>query len=803
MLCAGALLPVLAVNEVDFFFGAEETPNTAVPSATVKTDSEMEALLQRANQFAQQERYDLATILWQQVIDRSSDVVFTRDEWVRKTLEHRYQKYRGITSDIESTIATLPPAGLEGYRLKADGEARAILRRAGAEGREVALAEVVRRYFLSSQGDDAAFELACLKLDRFEFLPAARLLLKLRSAYPDSEIAKEEVTVRLLAANARLGDIAGAKELLAELKESNMASDVVNLVAADLAQVESATASGIASGGDGGWKMPFGNAARTGVMQNVPAQTASAENLGIAWEQGFDLRLPESWPELPMRNIDPYSASRLQPNSRVIRWNNLNQGNTRQPEAKPEEPPTLVEEWTGRDMMPTGQFVVDGDRAFFKTHFHTASMDLKTGDVNWLGFRNLYPMDAHSYNVLRYAAYGRSAETPLGMEASELFADKVHQGMTMTGDLLLSFQGAPSDFSEETEQNDNLRARQLQFGNLGVMGGRTRENRLVAYHANSGKVSWLRYEGDGQFDAGLDVSFAGSAVPYGSMILVPVHHGAALWVYALESETGKTLWRSFLANEPAEYCSGNSPVAIAVEGGDAYVASGAGLIFSIDAISGALNWAIAYMRSAEIEDAAENRRFRRTMENPSDMLIGWEEEIVIPHGQTLIFAGSDYDALAAFDRRTGELLWDTPRVPVLGDAASRYVLGVNNGRVFVAGDEVVRCYKATGGKLLWKRRIDRSYARGILTADGIYIPQMGHIAVLSPEDGKVIKRISVESGGEENEPVGNLYSTKEGILVFGSKRIYTLAPKPRSAEQKEPPVKLPEVEETEDEREPG
>ena len=152
---------------------------TMVEGASLKTDAEANDLLARAEQFARQGRYDLASKLWQSVIDSSNDLMFTRDEWVEKTLEHEYQRYRSVSRDIEATIANLPREGREGYRVKADAEAKLIMERPGNNDSEAALAEVVRRYFISSLGDDAAFELACLKLDRYEFLPAIRLLDKI------------------------------------------------------------------------------------------------------------------------------------------------------------------------------------------------------------------------------------------------------------------------------------------------------------------------------------------------------------------------------------------------------------------------------------------------------------------------------------------------------------------------------------------------------------------------------------------------------------------------------------------------
>ena len=104
-----------------------KTSRALVEGASLKTDAEVNELLARADQFASQGRYDLAAKLWQTVIDSSNDLMFTRDEWVEKTLEHEYQRYRSVSRDIESTIASLPKEGKEGYRLKADAEAKLVM----------------------------------------------------------------------------------------------------------------------------------------------------------------------------------------------------------------------------------------------------------------------------------------------------------------------------------------------------------------------------------------------------------------------------------------------------------------------------------------------------------------------------------------------------------------------------------------------------------------------------------------------------------------------------------------------------
>ena len=64
------------------------------------------------------------------------------------------------------------------------------------ERQEEVLAEVARRYFLSSLGDDAAYQRACLALDRYDFVTASSLLTRLLTSHPDVSIPHEEMLLR-------------------------------------------------------------------------------------------------------------------------------------------------------------------------------------------------------------------------------------------------------------------------------------------------------------------------------------------------------------------------------------------------------------------------------------------------------------------------------------------------------------------------------------------------------------------------------------------------------------------------------
>ena len=93
----------------------------------LKTDPDLDVLLQRADQFAVAGRFDLASSLWQKVIDESNDAVISKEAWNQETLHHQYRLYRPVQDQIEATLAALPEEALRVYRVQADGEAAALL----------------------------------------------------------------------------------------------------------------------------------------------------------------------------------------------------------------------------------------------------------------------------------------------------------------------------------------------------------------------------------------------------------------------------------------------------------------------------------------------------------------------------------------------------------------------------------------------------------------------------------------------------------------------------------------------------
>ena len=118
----------------------------------------------------------MAAALWQKLLNEAGDLLIA-EEVVKPvaTTSTPLLIYRPVRERVEQRMIQ-SPAALAAYRTTADAEAAALLAKVTPEQEEKALAEVVRRFFLSSQGDEAAFKLACLALDRWDFVAANRLL---------------------------------------------------------------------------------------------------------------------------------------------------------------------------------------------------------------------------------------------------------------------------------------------------------------------------------------------------------------------------------------------------------------------------------------------------------------------------------------------------------------------------------------------------------------------------------------------------------------------------------------------------
>jgi outer membrane protein assembly factor BamB len=738
--------------------------------AALKTDPEQQRLLKRAEQCVEDDRLDLAAVLWQKVLDEAGDTLMVNKiiEPLGPTSSTPLMIYTSLSQQVERTLARLPPAALDAYRTSADAEARALLAAAGPDGQEDALAQVVRRFFLSSIGDDAAYKLACLALDRHDFVGASRLLNKILTSHPDPSMPKADIFARLAVAAAHMQDRQTAEQSLSQMTLAAGArppAEVVDLIAAD---VKTAITQGPGSGGPTAkdWHMVMGNPGRTGHMKSLPA-AATSRTLSELWVQEFPLAAqgPSGGPQVFAGGfgggIGGFGGGMI-----IVRGGVVQQPAGQSTPASREE---LIAQWRAGGWRPTGRLLFDGGRMYSKTAdrlvcYSTAA--ISNQPIWQSAWENRYELDGMSQQLALMAMqFGmnlpqQASTKPKTPVEVLLFGDRVHQSQSIAEGVIYSIEGK----RVMTAQTPPA-ARPFQWG---TTPRRSRTNWLTAYQASGGKALWTRSASDDDKEGSSDVGFLAAPTPCGGLLLAPVTDGGTIWLFGLERTTGKTLWKAYLCDEPQGGASPWAEPVLAVEGREAYLTCGCGVVFAVDAAGGTVRWAVRYAR-----DGKPNMAMRMYGGNvsPTLDLSGWDDDVVIPYGRLLVVMSSDSDRLLALDRRTGERVWESPRVSPFGSSAS-YCLGVNGRGLFVASKNVVRRYDIVSGILVWEKIIEDSFGRGCVTDDAIYMPVRDSVLKLDLEKGRELGQVGVALTSEE--PVGSLFSDGEKLWVVGAGRVYAM-----------------------------
>ena len=192
--------------QLQFGFGPVQPQENLndIDKATIKTDADLEDSMNKAKRYLADGNYRIACRIWQEVLNRCGDTLYSTDGEI----------YYSLGREVERLIAQLPPEGLQTYRISADAAATEIMAATGEKKRSVALSQITNQLFLSSVGDDAAYELACQSLDAYDFIGAIRLLKRIAEDYPNPSVPLDQVWLRIALCYAFNGDRDGATAAL-------------------------------------------------------------------------------------------------------------------------------------------------------------------------------------------------------------------------------------------------------------------------------------------------------------------------------------------------------------------------------------------------------------------------------------------------------------------------------------------------------------------------------------------------------------------------------------------------------------
>jgi outer membrane protein assembly factor BamB len=783
--------------------GDESDPAAMFPrSALLKTDPDIDRLMRRAHELTEEQRYDVAATLWQQVLDRSGSELTTRPDWVNKRDEldetEWLQTYKSVRTEVERLLATLPAEGRAQYRIVADAPARTLFAAAQGEREEASLDEVVRRYFISSVGDDAAWRLGCLLLDRHDFTGAGRLFEKILVIHPDPSMTREEVMLRLAVCQARSGNKIAAEATYANLgnvlkaQPGVVPSEAFQLVGKDVQKEHVLVANTYRASGD--WPMELGSQARDGHMAALDAE-ALAGDLHESWSyrvEAFDSDAYRSVAAADSSNnnvgarrvmiaggggvfIDPY-------------------GNQIQTQAAPSRE-LLIQNWKDQLWTPTAQALLVDGKIIFRTPTRLACFDATavgeskllwmappdgslSADGKSFDPENIDRLKSESAEWMRLSAMGggiNAANKPTDYRGAWLFGDRRLQSMVQANNTVYFVDDMPQQSSEVDPQ-------MLARMGMGVVdpaaaAGNNR-SKLIAIDSTTGKILW---EWPGEDGAEKDVTnfrFLGPPVPHRRMLLVPAYASGGLWVYAFETEDGKNAagkrtqtrklaWKASLCDDPQTGGDRWAPITMCLDSGDLFVATGRGVLFALDAAAGGIRWAVRYERTMSGTRSVNNRF--GGMQNTTTFN-GWDQNYVVARGPWVILMASDYRKLVALNRATGDFAW-----PGVGVDDVNYVLGVGGDSLYVAGPKVVRAYSLRReGAIDWEVNLEEpSHGRGALTADSIYVPVKDRIYRYDLK-GKLLAKSNVRFSRDRNDPVGNLFTDGKTLFALGPERVYAL-----------------------------
>lgn len=684
------------------------------------TDRTLSRGMSRARDRLNDGEYNEALAFLQQILDRDEDT-FLDDAQAAETR-------RGLKASARDLIAGLPKAGREMYQLLHEANARRQLEAAIDSGNRDELARVVRRYFLTAPGYEAAIVLAQLEFDRGHPLTAAHLYDELLS--DSTAAAAFEPQLSLLAA--------------------------VSWTAANQPQRAAAALRSLAE------NYPNTELELAGKKVSLP-RTASEEAL-ITWLHD-SIGIPRSagtatndWLTQrgdPGRNPTysggaPHLSARWQ--SRVVndpRFENFLTSRQQQSEQQGIAPITAARP------------IAAGNVVLMRTPQNVVALDWQTGKRIW---ETREEESSARDQMLSEFMSGNNAEEfahvrhPL---EQRVWDDTLTMSLASDGERVFSLSGM--DMAERPEQN--------AWGVGPAFGGQydltaSPTNRLTAYELpTEGKLAW---EIDGASATGelAGAFFLGPPVAVDGSLYALAEIRGAVYLLALDPATGKLDWRQQLVGleqgitvDPERRTNSATP---SFGAGMLVCPTTAGMVVAIDAIRREFAWVYRYPRQADtftnLRQGGWQGRVDGPMVRSNNQWI--DGSAVIADGKVLLTPPESAE-IHCLDLASGKLLWKKPR------DKSIYLAGIDRGVVLLVGADSVAALRLADGTPAWdKERVELPAGVlpsgfGYLSDGRYYLPlTSGQVIAVNMQDG------SVTGAVESRQPtsVGNLICHRGSII---------------------------------------
>lgn len=696
----------------------EQSPDSeSVSGVYLPSDRTLSRAMTRARDRLGEREFHQSLTFLQEMLSKEEDTFL--DQWDGPA------DRLGLKATARRLIGELPTEGRDAYELLHGATARRQLEAALTSGDQDGLAQVVRQFYHTTAGYEAALVLAQLEADRGHHLAAAQLYQELLDAPQAAAQFEPQLSVMAAINHLAAGEPELATSALKALAERSP-----------------------------GVKLELG-----GQQSTLPAADADL----IAWLSQFvgqplaPTRAEANWLTAhgdPSRNAQypggpPHLRARWQ--ARVINEPNA--------ETYLSDKARLLNQ-RGVAAMPGARPLAVGDIVLMRTPQNIVAVDWQSGKRIW-ETRDDDGLDSDQLRAsLTSEREEEASDGGINPLDQRIWDDTLASSLSSDGKRVFVVRGLTVSNQEESQAIQVVPG----FGG-GMISATQTTNQLTAFDLETqGKLIW---ELDGSRAEGplAGAFFLGTPLAIDNTLFVMAEIRSAVYLLALAPQSGELRWQQQLVGleqgiglDPIRRLAGSAP---SYAGGILVCPTGAGAVVAVDVVKREFVWVYRYPRDASSLAGFRNLWQQPDQNHPPRASAKWQDNSVIIAEGKVFLTPPESAEMFCLDLRTGALAWKHRASDAL------FAGCVNHGFVLLIGTDAVEALRVNDGTPAWK---DESIplpsgvlpaGQGYLSEDHYYLPLTnGEVAAIDVAAGKLDAPIA----GEHAMPLGNLICYRGTIL---------------------------------------
>ncbi len=719
-----------------------DQPDGNVDNAAVSLprDNRMKSRIEAAQDYIKSQDWAEACNVLQKLLEIKEDVFA---EIPRKSLEGKSTTaIVSVKTEANRLIASLPPKGLEFYKITFNPAADAILKQARLKSDPNLLALVMKQYLHTDPGGEAALLLGTYQLDRGNFMAASLCYEKLLDRSGSDKLSPRTI-FKAAYAFFQAGDAVRGQKIWQTLVSKGIKELNLNGSSLPLDELKSFAQTQNRSDESGvfDWQMFAGNVKRN-------AQTPG----------GTPFMEPK-WKLPTAKSNESKNALKMSENYMVQQ---------RQQAMLP-------------GFFPLATTITKNDQKIpliiYRSYWGIHAVAVQNGKLEW---------EAKSDWGIDAIVQDKKKEI-LNTWLNNYVTNNLRPGILFENTSLgcLSSDGknvfAVEDMSVPPPPNNNA----YNMGgirNNGINSGVPNKeisdailfSKLQAYDLVTGKLRWEIGERDEKSELG-DTHFLGPPLPVSGKLFVLTEKQQELRLVTLDPNTGKVQGMQTLVTtrDKLEQDVGRRTQAAHLSYGEGILVcpTNAGALLGVDLLSGSLVWAYMYRDKTETADDVNINRprvngimIRRPntgMQNPS-FNNQWKVTAPVIVDGKIIFTAPDARAIHCVNLRDGAKIWTQNR-----QEEDLFFGGVYSGTAVIVGRKICRGVDIVNGNTLWTLETGVPSGLGVAFENIYYLPIKESANSREPEvcgidvaKGKII----AHTRSRKSEVAGNLIFHEGSVI---------------------------------------